>query len=89
MCTQQQSKTFPKARYEKIPKIVRKWLDGSNFTPHGTMDKAALESLLTQVSQACPEIGIFHFFENNSGCDDMKASGMLPQALDDEKISIY
>ena len=53
------------------------------------MDKAALESLLTQVPQACPEIGLFHFFENNSGCDDMKASGMLPQALDDEKISIY
>ncbi len=76
MCKQQQSKTFLKAQCGKLPKTVCKRLDGSNFTPHGTMDKAALESLLTQVSQACPEIGLFHFFENNSGCDDMEALGI-------------
>lgn len=43
------------------------------------------------MSQKC---FFFNFFENNSGyddmgCDDTEASGMLPEALDAEKMIIY
>ena len=44
--------TCPKAQYGKTPQVVSKRLVDSNFTPQGTMDKAVIESLLTQGSQA-------------------------------------